>query len=402
MEEITTEEIESNIFDGLLKIVSSIEWQPIIYITLSALILPKFVNTILELFPSFLKAIGRKCNRRQGQDRIRQCAPKRSIKYIQDTPCHEKGHISYETDEIMSEKHNHECVESPTKEMPWIEEKRRFHYGLAIGEALYDSELENDTQDIGVLDKEIHEDDQYIAQKLDKYEDDMDDVTTIELRRLQESKEFLAWCRRQGMAVRDLELNARRLALYRKLRDIDLETFLSLIKSPVYSSEIEEISWLEGITEYILSNIVLAFIIICQGSWMSGYGPETLRNTAGLLGILGVFYCIRQWFFLRRPTCGNLFGMWYISTNLNDNISVDKAVTSNTGPIPFSQSEQCPDSASGWRIMIATLLELSYIVVSLGIGIPISIMMRFSGDSGTVGERFVGIRAVKERCLRMA
>lgn len=234
-------------------------------------------------------------------------------------------------------------------------------------------------------------------------------VTSRELRRLQETPEFLGWCRWRGIGTRELERNARSLALFRKLRRVHPESFWALVKKPVWTSETVQVETKEAVVQYLFSILLmLAAMSPCLLSLESfgifSISSGLMRFLIAAIGLVCCLVVMWQWFVQQRPFLGHAFSMWYV-------VVEQKAFDDRPPSTARLQNSQDMDLTYGthlapaWRIAFAACIEAIYVVGSLGLGIPISLFLRIFGSvwtRGSVGERFVGIVPVKERMLRVA
>lgn len=221
-------------------------------------------------------------------------------------------------------------------------------YGLALGEALSDAS--------------------------DDEPDDDDDLTTKELRKLQHSKEFATWCRKQKLQEHDLESIYCRMRTFTRLRNLHPPSFWLLCHpDSLISLESQDPGSIVLLLEYLVSmsiNVsVLGFLGWCV--WRQ-VGLTSMELTAGISA--AYFLCIGCWL-NGRPTAGFLLFMWYEDVVWGHGVSASRAV-------------------------LANLLETFYLVGTLGLGIFASLFSRWR-DGQSVGERIAGIRPVIEKKVRL-
>lgn len=220
------------------------------------------------------------------------------------------------------------------------------HYGLAVGEA-GDDHSDSDTDD---------------------------DITTRELRRLEQTAAFQLWCRSKGMTLRDLEATSSRLTLYRRLRALHPASFWLLCRADTRTGlETFDPSIALLAVEYIFSTAItvasLGAVVYCA--------IKPVEPIYWALCAVGVWAgCLRSWMG-GRPTAGPAFNVWY------------------------SDLEWGHRASSG-RCIAASLLEGVYVAGTLGIGAIISLGMRCCGTAGqSVCERIAGVKVVVERRVRL-
>jgi hypothetical protein len=195
---------------------------------------------------------------------------------------------------------------------------------------------------------------------------DIDDVTDRELRLLQASPQFRAWCRSKGLKYRDIEDSEQRLHIYRRLRTLHPASFWALCR-PVHTVEQSGVKALPSMLEYLISNVTLISL-----GFALFWCFETQASVGAWVGCLALSWwlCDRRWA-ASRPAAGPLFGVWYEDTEMGHAVRAA-------------------------RIAVTAMIEGMYLVATLGVGGLISVVMRCVGGQ-SVAEMFMGIRPVTER-----
>jgi len=219
----------------------------------------------------------------------------------------------------------------------------RTHYGLAVGEAGDVSHDESDSDDEG--------------------------ITARELRRLERSSAFQAWCAARGLSLPNLEDTSSRLNIYRRLRTLHPDSFWLLCRADTRFGFVSiDPGWSVLLLEYVISITVFAAI------GLSGYCSLACVHPFHWIGCAAVVWilCLRYWV-NGRPSAGPIFDAWYAELEWGHRASAVRCVT-------------------------ASLLEGMYVVGTLGLGAAVSLYMRCCSTSRqSVGERIAGVKLVVER-----
>jgi hypothetical protein len=203
-------------------------------------------------------------------------------------------------------------------------------------------------------------------------EDEGEELTARELRRLEQSSEFAAWCAQGGLSRRDLEASAGRLRLYRRLRALHPASFWQLCRPDSRRGrETFEPAPAAAVGEYFAS---LLLTLGALGAVWYCVAARPAPVTAGALLLAAWRGAGAQWA-RGRPAAGRWCGAW-------------------CADVEFGHRAQ------GARALAAALLEAVYVVGTLGAGAAVSAAARARGGQG-VGERLAGVRVVRERSVRL-
>ncbi|GAB4819837.1 hypothetical protein N2152v2_006883 [Parachlorella kessleri] len=212
-------------------------------------------------------------------------------------------------------------------------------------------------------------------------EDSDDELTARELRVLQQSAAFHQYLRGRGLSAKDVEGTARKLRLYRQLRQVDPSGFVAMCRGSNTPRLFvtEDPSGQVLALEYVVSMAAgIAATVAVAYAWAAPAAPAALR--ASCLA-LAWWLTVEAWR-RGRSSGGRLLGLWY------------EELTWGHAP-------------PAWRVIAAGLLELGYVLGSAGLGTPVSLFMRcWRGRGGrrrgqSVGERLAGVRLVREVALDM-
>lgn len=213
----------------------------------------------------------------------------------------------------------------------------------------------------------------------DRFENE--DLTTREVRKLQQMQSFKEWCVRNKMDSAALQDVFSRIHLYKKLKEIHPASFWALCSdSSLKSIDVVDPGMLVSLTEYLLSrlcDIGVAYSVY----WYNIHKPSSM---SGVIRAMLVFmiYCfvIRHWMH-GRSTGSSIFSAWYETSHL---------------------SEQYRTSSGIVRTSLACILEDIFVVGTCGIGILVSVYCRcFSANKQCIGERIAGVRLIVEKTIRL-
>ena len=199
-----------------------------------------------------------------------------------------------------------------------------------------------------------------------------DDVTSRELRRLQQSPSFHTFLRSRKLTGRDLESIYSRLRLYKRLKTLHPASFWMLCSthSLIYFQSIEP-GFFTLILEYFLSSCIncAAFSALAWCIWTTATSVYWISCTIALWS-----WCIHSWLH-GRPSAGPLISGWYEDTTWGHGVPAARAA-------------------------LASILETVYLLGTVGSGAVVSLPMRWkTGQS--VGEKIVGVKLVLERKVRV-
>lgn len=223
------------------------------------------------------------------------------------------------------------------------------HYGLAVGE----------------------------AGSSDADEAAEDDITCRELRRLQQSPDFQAWCRRRGMTLRDLEATSSRLTLYRRLRTLHPASFWVLCRRDTLTGlETVHPGAVTSVSEHLVSTTLT--VTACGAAFWAVWHPVGSGAVPAVWAVAAWAWCVcvASWW-SGRPAAGPVFEAWY-------------------------EDVAWGHRAPAWRAALAAVLDAVYAAGTLGLGALLSVTLRCKGpEYQTIGERLVGVRMVLERQVRL-
>lgn len=118
----------------------------------------------------------------------------------------------------------------------------------------------------------------------------------------------------------------------------------------------------------------LALTVVGAGAFV--YYQKPHPAVSGALIATAWFLTARQWL-QNRPSAGPLFSLWY------EDIEWGHAVPA-------------------WRAVLANVLEVFYVIATLGVGAVVSVFMKVTSEEHrSVGERLAGVQLVQEFKIKL-
>lgn len=212
--------------------------------------------------------------------------------------------------------------------------------------------------------------------------DGEEDLTTRELRRLQNTRSFKEWCDQNKMNSSALQDQFSRIHVYKKLKELHPESFWALCSpASLVAIDVVDPSIIASIAEYILSRCIDLTSI-----WMlfRCVYPNALAYThPRCLTAYSLFlvFVLRHWI-RGRSSASIFFSSWYETLHL---------------------SEQYFTSSGSIRTFLAQVLENIFVIGSLGFGALTSLYGRcFSQSMQSIGERIAGVKLIVEKKRSLA
>jgi hypothetical protein len=201
-----------------------------------------------------------------------------------------------------------------------------------------------------------------------------DDLTSRELRRLQQSPAFHAFLQKRKRTGQESEESVySRLRLYRKLKKLHPESFYMLC-SPhsLLFFETSDPGTSTLFLEYLLSSLINLAATAAIG-WFVWTQAPVVYSIACIVAVW--IFCIQFSWLKGRPSAGPLFSSWY-----------EDLIWGHAAPAA--------------RVAFAQILETVYLIGTVGTGAVVSLLMRWSGGQ-SVSEKIVGVRLVVEKGVRL-
>lgn len=222
-----------------------------------------------------------------------------------------------------------------------------------------------------------------VGEASDSDNDDEEALTSRELRHLQQSPSFQAYCHRRGITLSTLEAISSKLRLYKRLKTLDPSSFWLLCKKEsLIGYETLDPGISLSIAEYLLTTMMTIAALLGM-AYMALTHPSqgqqsTPHNTLLFLWPACISYIALLYLFswsLARPASGPFFNAWYVDLQWNHTASTKSVVLSN-------------------------LMEALYVGCTCGVGALVSLGMRLkTGQS--VSERIMRVKMVVEKKVRL-
>jgi hypothetical protein len=214
------------------------------------------------------------------------------------------------------------------------------------------------------------------------YPEEDGDLTTRELRRLQNTRSFKEWCIQNKMNSSALQDQFSRIHVYKKLKELHPESFWALCSpASLVTIDVVDPSIIATIAEYILSRCIdltsMWMLFTCMYPNALAYTHPRCLTAYSIC----LIFVLRHWM-RGRSSASILFSSWYETLHL---------------------SEQYFTSSGSIRTFLAQVFENIFVVGTLGLGALLSLYGRcFSDSMQSIGERIAGVKLIVEKKRSLA